>query len=271
MYHFQPLHETDMQQLMECINSAFSDYEQPICFTPESLQHYLAASAVDLSLSFGAFCEGQPVGFILNSCGIYNGRRVVFDAGTGVVPGHRDKKVFSALFEYTSAQLQHQGIAKYYLEVLQSNHHAVSIYRKKGFSVQREYSVLVASGSHPGENPNVAAVPYADFKVFPTNLSVDPSFEHTTYTIDQDPQLYEVLSLPDKAYCIYVKRNGEINQLHYNDLAALKEVVSALIRRYPRAMAKNIDCGCPDVIAMLTQLGFKEVTKQYEMAKDICG
>ena len=269
MYHFQPLHETDMQQLMQCINSAFSDYEQPICFTPESLKHYLAASAVDLSLSFGAFCEEQPVAFILNSSGTYQNQNVVFDAGTGVVPDHRGKGVFSALFEYTCAQLEQRRITKYYLEVLQSNHHAVAIYSKKGFSVQREYSVLTASGPRNGRIPDVATVPYPDFKAFPTVFSVDPSFEHTTYAIDQNPLLYEVLCLSDRAYCIYAKRNGEINQIHYNDTDALREVMCALIDRYPRAMAKNIDCSCSDVIELLTQIGFVEILKQYEMAKDI--
>ena len=101
MYHFQALHEISIQQLTECFNLSFSDYEQPMCFTPESLNYYLTASGVDLSLSFGAFCDEALVAFILNSSGIYHNQRVVFDAGTGVIPEHRGKKVFSALFEYT--------------------------------------------------------------------------------------------------------------------------------------------------------------------------
>ena len=98
MYHFRALDKVSLQQLAECFNLAFSDYEQPICFTTESLKHYLTASAVDLSLSFGAFCNEQLVAIILNSVGIYMHQSVVFDAGTGVVPEHRNKKVFSALW-----------------------------------------------------------------------------------------------------------------------------------------------------------------------------
>ena len=269
MYHFHGLQEISLPQLAQCFNLAFSDYEQPIRFTPESLQYYLTASAVDLSLSFGAFCEDQLVAFILNASGIYNDQAVVFDAGTGVVPKHRGKKVFSMLFEYTAEQLQRLGIAKYYLEVLQANHHAISIYRKKGFQIQRGYSVLTASGPRQGWDNPIPAVPYSDFAGFSTTFSVQPSFEHTTHNVNQNPQLYEVLHLDDRAYCIYAKRNGEIIQLHYNELDALKEVMSALISRYPSAMAKNIDCGCADVIRMLTEIGFTEILKQYEMARDI--
>ena len=115
MYQFRALYEVNMQQLTTCLNLAFSDYDQPICFTTESLKHYLTASTVDLSLSFGAFYNEQLVAVILNSVGIYMHQRVVFDAGTGVVPEHRDKKVFSALFEYTIQQLKHHNIERYYL------------------------------------------------------------------------------------------------------------------------------------------------------------
>ena len=269
MYHFRALDKVSLQQLAECFNLAFSDYEQPICFTTESLEHYLTASAVNLSLSYGAFCNEQLIAVILNSVGVYMHQSVVFDAGTGVVPEHRNKKVFSALFEYTIPQLKRHNIERYYLEVLQSNHHAVSIYSKKGFSVQREYSVLTASGPRQGWDNPIPAVPYSDFAGFSTTFSVQPSFEHTTHNVNQNPQLYEVLHLDDRAYCIYAKRNGEIIQLHYNELDALKEVMSALISRYPSAMAKNIDCGCADVIRMLTEIGFTEILKQYEMARDI--
>ena len=269
MYHFHPLQETSLAQLAQCFNLAFSDYEQSICFTPESLKYYLTASAVDLSLSFGAFYEDQLVAFILNASGIYNNQAVVFDAGTGVIPEHRGKKVFSRLFEYTAAQLQQLGIAKYYLEVLQANHHAISIYRKKGFQIQREYSVLTTSGPRPDWDRSIDAKPYSDFEAFQTRFSVAPSFEHTSHAINQNPQLYEVLYLQEQAYCIYAKRNGEIIQMHYNALDALKEVMSALIKRYPSAMAKNVDFEYPQVIQMLKEIGFKEILTQYEMAREI--
>ena len=269
MYHFQSLQDVSVQRIAQCFNESFSDYEQPICFTAESLTYYLTASRVDLSLSFGAFCGEQMVAFILNAGGMYQGQQAVFDAGTGVVPEHRGRKVFSGLFAYTVRQLQQRGIASYYLEALQSNHHAVSIYRKKGFFIRREYSVLTASGPKGDWDSRVAAVPFEAFEAFPTEFSVEPSFEHTLYAVNQNPQLYEVLYLENMACCIYAKKNGEIIQMHYQELDALKEVMTALTARYPRAMAKNVDLCCRDVIRMLTQIGFVEITRQYEMARDI--
>ena len=129
--------------------------------------------------------------------------------------------------------------------------------------------MLTASGPGCGCHDHVAVAPYQGFDAFLTRFSVEPSFEHTTCTIAQNPQLYEVLYLNNLAYCIYAKRNGEVIQLHYNELDALKEVVSVLITRYPSAMAKNIDCSYCDVIQMLMEIGFTEILKQYEMARDI--
>ena len=269
MYCFRSLDETGLPQLADCFNLSFSDYEQPIRFTPASLKYYLTASGVDLSLSFGAFQGEELVGFILNSGGIYNGKTVVFDAGTGIVPEHRGRKVFSGLFEYTLRQLQHRGIGEYCLEVLQANRHAVTIYSKKGFSVRREYSVLTASGPGNGQAPEITPIPYPDFDVFATRFSVAPSYEHTSYTVNQNPQLYEVLCLSGRAYCIYAKRNGEIIQMHYNEPESLKELLSALISRYPSAMAKNVDLIYPDVIQLLLDVGLVEITKQYEMVRQI--
>lgn len=267
MYQFHPLTETSLAQLAECFNLAFSDYEQSIHFTPESFQYYLTASSVDLSLSFGAFLDGVLVGIILNSSGIYKGEPVVFDAGTGIIPAHRGKKVFTGLFHYTAQQLRQRNIAKYYLEVLQSNHHAVGIYQKNGFSVQREYAVLLASGSRSDWNDPTSVTAYPEFTPFPTNFSVEPSFEHTTHNIRNNPQLYEVCYLDDRAYCIYAKKNGELIQMHYNDLSTLKEVVSAVIGKYPRAMAKNIDYRYADVIQVLKEIGFVAFLEQYEMVR----
>ena len=269
MYRYQSLQEISMQQLAGSFNLAFSDYEQPIRFTPESLKYYLTASAVELSLSFGAFCDDSLVAFILNADGVYHGEKVVFDAGTGVIPEHRGKGVFSELFAYTVQQLKNQGIGKYYLEVLQSNYHAVSVYSKKGFCIRREYSVLTASGPSHACKAGISAVAYENFEAFRTRYFVEPSFEHTSCTVNQNPELYEVLSFQKDAYCIYAKKNGELIQLHYNTLEALKEVVFALTDRYPSAMAKNVDCGCGDVIRILMDAGFKEITRQYEMVRDV--
>lgn len=267
MYQFQSLENVNKEQLRQCFNLAFSDYAMPIHFTPESLEHYLSASAVELALSFGAYWEDQMVAVILNSAGIYQDQPVVFDAGTGVVPDHRGKKVFSRLFAYAGEELKRKNIKTYYLEVLQSNSNAIAIYKKKGFSVTRDFSVLTAPDLEKAADSDIAVMPFSGFVPFPTAFSTEPSFEHTDYTIRKNPALFEVRYVSEQAYCVYAKRNGTIVQLHYNDLGAMQSVVTDLCGQYPHLMAKNIDSRHTEVIEMLTRIGFTIVTKQFEMAK----
>lgn len=268
MYQFKTLEDISMHQLANCFNDAFSDYEQNIHFNEESLRYYLDASQVDLSLSFGAFFNNQLIGFILNSKGIYQEEKVVFDAGTGIVPSYRHQKVFTKLFEYTCTQLKKHQIKKYYLEVLQSNTHALSIYQKVGFQIAREYVVLVASGSKD-KMDDVKCCSYLDFETFDTKHSVLPSYEQTTDMIHQQPSFYEVLYLSEDAYIIYAKRHRGIIQIHYNDLSVLKKIITTLIHQYPRSMAKNIDVCYGDVITLLKECGYVETFLQYEMMKEL--
>ena len=113
------------------------------------------------------------------------------------------------------------------------------------------------------------AVMPSSHRPFATAYSVAPSYEPTSHTVNKNPQFYEVRYLDDRAYCIYAKRNGEIIQMHYNELDALKEVMTAITEQYPKSMAKNVDCGCPDVLEMLMGIGYREFLKQYEMVLDI--
>lgn len=139
---FTVLSQVQIKEIVECINTAFSDYAKPIHFTEDTLQKFFKASDINKSLSFCAYSENIMVGFILNSTNIYHGEQVVFDAGTGVVPEFRGKGVFSALYAFAEHELRKHGIKKYYLEVLQQNDRAKSLYERNGFSVVREFSVM---------------------------------------------------------------------------------------------------------------------------------
>lgn len=109
MYTYQSLEHVSDQIITECFNLAFSDYELPMHLTEEILRLIFTKSCVDKKYSFGAFCQDELVGFIFNSCSVQNGEKVVFDAGTGVVPTHRGKRVFSDLFEYAWEKLKKAG------------------------------------------------------------------------------------------------------------------------------------------------------------------
>lgn len=57
------------------------------------------------------------IGFIINAGGIYQREAAAYDVGTGVVPEHRRKGVFSGLFARVLQVLWEKQAEKYYLEV----------------------------------------------------------------------------------------------------------------------------------------------------------
>ena len=194
MYNYKSLNDVSYNQIAKCFNLAFSDYYLPIQFTEKELQSRLEISGVDKELSYGAFLNNEMVGFIFNSCNIYNNYKAVFDIGTGVIPEHRGNKVFTNLFRFAEQELKKHQIEKYYLEVLQQNDKAISMYKKQDFTIAREFSVINAS-NYDKEIINTR-VEYIEFDDFDWNKAshcncVNPSYEHST----------NILKINSNCYC----------------------------------------------------------------------
>lgn len=276
MYSYKSLKNISYSEIATCLNLAFADYYLPMQLTDEQLQSYFELSGVDSNLSYGAFVENQMVGFIFNSCNIYNGQKAVFDVGTGVIPEHRGNKVFTSLFQFVEQELKKHQIEKYYLEVLQQNDKAISSYKKQGFTVTREFSILNISDY----NKEIASaeVKYIDFNDFALNKishcnCVKPSYEHSTNVLKTNSNLYRVAYIQDNntigAFCIFLKEGGHIVQLGYTDINQLKLVIEHLLSKFSTITIKNLDLTYGEILKLLHSIGFKEVCKQFEMVKSI--
>lgn len=275
-YFCKSLKDVSFADMKDCFHLAFSDYAIPLQLTEEQLRAHLLASGAEKALSYGAFSENKMVGFILNSCGIYNGEQAVFDVGTGVIPAYRGKRVFTELFLFAQQELCKQGVKKYYLEVLQENHRAIQAYTKQGFVPVRELCVLRLSAD--GQNATDSAVSSAALQQFDFGkadhcIRVQPSFEHCTDVLQKNPQLYQVCYKQENekitAFCVFSKDSGNAVQLGYADMRALQEVMQWLMARFSRIIMKNIDRRYPAVLEMLGSLGAVEVAGQLEMVKEL--
>lgn len=276
MYVYKSLKEIPYSEIAKCFQAAFSDYAISMQLNDAQLQQRLEMSGIQKDLSFGAFADGEMVGFIFNACSVYNGEHVAFDIGTGIVPEHRGNKVFAALYAFNERELQKRGINKYCLEVLQQNEKAIAIYKKQGFQAARAFSVLKSTKSAPKADVlPVRCLPFAEFcpESVQSCIGPLPSFEHSTEILRLNPELYEVAvpegQNPPSAFCIFDKRGGHIVQLGCTDMSALKSIVTQLLSRFETITAKNIDLRSTEVLELLQALGFTELVKQFEMVKTI--
>lgn len=214
MYQYQTLEHTSYEQIAECFRAAFSDYYFSADLSAAQLQKRLEMSGVDLAQSYGAFQNGRLVGFLFNTRSVYNGQNAVFDAGTGVVPEHRGKQVFTRLFQFAEQQLARQNVQAYYLEVLQQNRRAIRLYQRLGFSTRREYVVFKGDGQAAQTLPfPVQEQEFSQFEVPAANCRcVDPCFEHTTPVLKRAPQLYCVWYRQAQdgiaAFCVFEPESG---------------------------------------------------------------
>lgn len=271
MYHYQNLESVSLCDISRCLNAAFSDYAIPVCLNEEDLSGLFLASGIDRSLSFGAFFEEQMVGCMLNSRGIYQGYRAAFDVATGVVPEHRGKQVFAGLFALARQTMKQYQIQRYYLEVLQQNIPAISLYQRHGFSITREFVVFSASASSESQVPEevqFTALTVFDFSETDGIHRNEPSYEHADSLLYQCPEFYDVAYIKRQsisAWCVFEKRSGQILQFGWDCIQDLREIVQWILARYPSVTVKNIDSTERQLVDMMASLSFRTVARQYEM------
>lgn len=278
MLIYKSLKDVSYEEISRCFNLAFSDYNLPLQLTEKQIQTHFEMSGVNKELSYGAFLDNDMVGFIFNSCNIYNEEKVVFDAGTGVVPEQRGKDVFTNLFNFNEQELQKYKIKKYYLEVLQQNNKAIEAYKKNGFDIVREFSIVKATNT--GLNITTEPMDYMELSDF--NISsiencnlVKPSYEHSTNVLKINSDCYSVAFTEKEnkvvtAFCIFSKVTGSIVQLGYTNIEDLKIIIEQLLLRFKDVTIKNIDINYSEVLNLLHDIGFHEITKQFEMSKKMC-
>ena len=152
------LGKTNFDTLFKAFNQAFADYE--VQQSKAQLQTMLKRRGFDFAFSFGAFSQGEIVSFTCNGIGDFYGVKTAYDTGTGTLKEHRGKGLATRIFEYAIPHLKAAGIRQYLLEVLQHNTGAVSVYRKLGFEVTREFNYFVQENSAVRNELKMIDFPY---------------------------------------------------------------------------------------------------------------
>ncbi len=274
-YLIKTLLEVSLLELLPCFNLAFSDYNVPIQVTAKELQDILNSNFVDPQLSFVAFDASIPVGFIINSIQDRQGEKFAFDAATAIIPEYRGKGVFSCLLQHTEKQLVENQVYHYYLEVLQQNTKAIELYKKKGFSIIRDFVLMRKAGRETADvHGCVQQCTYDTFKDKQVSHIplIPPSCGQSAMSIAANSTLYCASYLVEdnkiRAYCIHDKV-GRICQFAYSDVSWMIPIIKKLANQYDSLSAKNIDTCYSELIDVLLTHGFEEYLYQHEMHKQL--
>lgn len=147
MIEIKLLSGVNIKTIHNSFERAFSDYVEPFKISVSLLKYMIERRGYNEDISFGAFDEGELVGFTLNGKGMWNNLSTAYDTGTGIVKEYRKQGIATKMFTESLQILRDNGIEQYLLEVIKSNTKAYDLYKKAGFSVVREFDYFVSEVS----------------------------------------------------------------------------------------------------------------------------
>jgi ribosomal protein S18 acetylase RimI-like enzyme len=278
------LSDLNEQEIYKAFADAFADYELQL--NKEQLLVMLYRRGWVPELSFGAFFEGRLVSFTLNGIGMFNGSKTAYDTGTGTIKSFRGKGLASAIFKHSIPFLKGAGVKQYLLEVLQHNTAAVSLYKKLGFEISREFNYFSeeAGKISPPEKPllyslQIKAVTLSQIESLTNFQDFPPSWQNSFEAIGRNPEDFKIFGACQEqelvGYCVFEPVSGDITQLAVFRNHRRKGIASGLLANALKSNQNdavkciNTEISCTSINSFLQSNGITLKGKQFEMIKQL--
>ena len=279
-----PLSGADFSELYEAFRQAFADYE--IQLDSLELETMLKRRGFTPDLSFGAFEDRKLVAFTFNGIGSFRGIGTAYDTGTGTLPEFRGKGLAGKIFEASIPFLREAGVEQYLLEVLQHNEKAVSLYRKLGFRVTREFNYFVEENSRVKMVKNlsdpgitIGSVTLPEILEHSGFMDFIPSWQNDLDSVQRTVDDFTCFGAYYKnklvGYCICDPGTGDLTQIAVDPLWRRKGIGTALVRsavkenRHRNLKMINTESGHDGINRFMESLGLPCRGKQFEMIRSL--
>lgn len=278
------LANTTFDELFAAFEQAFADYEIQI----DKAEHLamLRRRGFDPALSFAAFDGDKIVSFTCNGTGDFYGTPTAYDTGTGTLKDYRGQGLATRVFEYSIPYLKEAGIVEYLLEVLQHNTGAVSVYRKIGFEVSREFyyfrteAGLIRNETKHLDFPfDLRPIDVAVHPSIPSFWDFRPSWQNSLESIGRSPEGFVSLGVFAGerlvGYCVFEPSSGDVTQIAVDREYRRKGIGSLLLdeilklRLHDSIKVINTDTTCDPMTAFLKSKGMEPAGKQFEMIRKL--
>lgn len=134
------LSDISFETILECFLKAFENYFVEL---PTDKQYYAQrwkAAKVNFTYSYGMLDGDQLVGFILHAIDKRRNQLIAYNAGTGVIPEFRGKRIVSSMYKHALNHFRENDIDSIVLEVITKNDIAIKAYENIGFEKRRKYN-----------------------------------------------------------------------------------------------------------------------------------
>jgi len=278
------LGKTSFDTIFTAFDRAFAEYE--IQLNKVQLQTMLKRRGFDPDLSFAAFDGNEIVAFTFNGIGNFNEASTAYDTGTGTLKEYRGKGLATKIFEYSIPYLKKANIRQYLLEVLQHNTPAISVYKKLGFEITREFNYFNQENinikneiKNSGINYSIKQIDIQEFGSISDFWDFYPSWQNGFQAIQNSPNDFISLGAFSGnvlvGYCVFEPASGDITQIAVDKQNRRKGIASLLLQetirlnKYDSIKIINTDILCYSITSFLESKNIAIKGKQFEMIKYI--
>lgn len=281
--HFSTLEEVTISQIVDVFNASFANYFVPIQFTATSLRAKMKQEGTQLSLSVGAFDGEQLVGIILQGVREQDGKREVYNGGTGVLPSYRGQQITEKMYQFILPKLREGNIHKALLEVITENIPAIKVYERVGFQKVRKLICWKKTNNIPSTNLSIAVsfrpITILDWTEISTLGSITPTWQNSNFALNNILSTNYILggycdSSDLIAYIMVNLSTGRISQLGVHPQWRRKGIGTALIQQIAKNCHSNLSIiNVPEdasaILYFLKTMGFINTINQFEMSLNI--
>ncbi len=278
------LEKIAFEKIFIAFSKAFADYD--IQLNADELNAMCKRRGFNPNLSFAAFEGENIVAFTLNGIGNFNGTKMAYDTGTGTLKEYRGQSLASKIFEYSIPFLKEANINYYLLEVLQHNSKAISVYRKIGFEVTREFNYFVWQNEELKNEIKSSDTLYQielfnihEYDTISAFWDFYPSWQNSFESIQRANDNFINLGVFQEkklvGYCVFEPNSGDITQIAVNKEYRRKGIASLLLQEAGKLNKNtttkliNTDTSCSSIVDFLNAKNIKIFGKQFEMIKKI--
>lgn len=269
----------DTENLLLAFNGAFADYLVPLQLTKELLQSKMNAESVLPEWSVGVFDQEKMIAFIIHGVRTINGKKTVYNAGTGVLPEYRGQGLVGKMYKHILPFLKENKVEELVLEVIENNKPAIRAYEKNGFSVKRKFLCFAGESqteacSNPADIKPLADINWETLQSF---WDILPGWQSANQSMElmKPTALGAFINNELAGYVLFNPANSRIYQLAVSPAHRRKGIASQLFAEMRRQLPKgkiamnNIDEAAESLKLFLEKQGLVNFINQFEMTKDL--
>lgn len=264
------------EKILEVFNLSFSDYLVPFCLTKEQLEDKIKSDSIKLEFSVGAFEDDQLIAFILHGYDTIDNLKIVYNAGTGVIPAKRGNKLTAKLYEFVLPILHENDIDKLLLEVITTNEPAIRTYKNIGFKIIRELNCYKGTLNVTNTNSDfeVLELETYDWQELQSFWDLKPSWQNSVTAVEKLKKSNISIGIYDSRKLLgYTIFNPEIKRIHqlsvdkkYRRKGIGRQLLAHIATNYGKDIsAINIDNTSAEILKFMADIGMDIYIKQYEM------